>query len=484
MVPGVFARFVRRRTAWASLLPALLLVLCLYRPDARAAEPSGAELRGAEDVAKNFSARRWKELEAAFAPELRERMTRENLESTRDALESRGGRLLYVLAARPVALPGDKARRAIVPLDFERGAVDLWIDWSGEMGPGAVTDLQVKARTRAEAAKAGDNPLRAMFFDAPYVRHANFTEIEVEIPTAGAALPGILAVPKERPAPGAPAVLLIGDREMPDADGTLGPNRMLQDLAHGLASSGIASLRHDRRTLVEPDAFLSVYTIDDEVINDAAAAGRFLATRPEISRRQVILLGHGLGATCLPEIMKREPGFRALIMLSPDVVYTAGRQLREWRLRADAGAPVPGHDLELAERVLSSVEPGGFLDDQAFLDAPVGYWRSLDRIRPVPLMADYRGDALIIFGGRDFIRRPEDQAVWSTVLRPGSRIWMDNRRDLNHWLMPARDGGSPREIQQPGHVSEVVIKRIVASIQEWGRQDSAKETGGARREGE
>ncbi len=61
-----------------------------------------------------------------------------------------------------------------------------------------------------------------------------------------------------------------------DRDETLGPNTPFRDLAHGLASRGIAVLRYDKRTFalkqkLMNEGFNTKITIKEEVLDDVLA---------------------------------------------------------------------------------------------------------------------------------------------------------------------------------------------------------------------
>lgn len=93
---------------------------------------------------------------------------------------------------------------------------------------------------------------------------------EIRVDVAGD-LPGLLTLP-HGDGPFAAVVLVHGSGPN-DRDETIGPNKPFRDLAHGLAQRGIASLRYDKRTLVQPERFeTGAYTVDDEVIDDALTA--------------------------------------------------------------------------------------------------------------------------------------------------------------------------------------------------------------------
>jgi len=123
-------------------------------------------------------------------------------------------------------------------------------------------------------------PPAAPWIAPSYVDSQKFAERE----TALGPLPATLTLPNGGTRP--PVCLFVHGSGPGDRDETTGPNKPFRDLAQGLATHGIASLRYDKRTRVLPGDFaaLSAPTVQDEVLDDVAAALRHLAQR-EAARR-------------------------------------------------------------------------------------------------------------------------------------------------------------------------------------------------------
>jgi len=106
-----------------------------------------------------------------------------------------------------------------------------------------------------------------------YVNMDAFVEKEIEFSSEPWVLKGTITVPKG--ADSFPIVVFVHGSGPADRDETIGLNKPFRDLAWGLASMGIASLRYDKRTytygkrMQEEGIFP---TIEQEVIEDACAA--------------------------------------------------------------------------------------------------------------------------------------------------------------------------------------------------------------------
>ena len=132
-------------------------------------------------------------------------------------------------------------------------------------------------------------------------------EREREVAIGDHRLPGTLRLP--RGTGPFTAVVLVHGSGPSDRDETIGPNKPFQDLAAGLASHGIATLRYDKRTLKFRAEFAppATYTLEQEVLADAVAAVAALAAAPEIDHKRIFVLGHSLGGMMAPRIAAREP---------------------------------------------------------------------------------------------------------------------------------------------------------------------------------
>src|SRR5579884_655033 len=119
------------------------------------------------------------------------------------------------------------------------------------------------------------------FKPPPYARPDSYREEEVTVGAGRWALPGTLTIPKgDGPFP---AVVLVHGSGSNDRDQTIGPNKVLRDLAWGLASQGIAVLRYEKRTRHYADRLRpEEVTVKEEVLDDALAAVAVLRGRKEV----------------------------------------------------------------------------------------------------------------------------------------------------------------------------------------------------------
>jgi dienelactone hydrolase len=307
-----------------------------------------------------------------------------------------------------------------------------------------------------------------------YVKRDSFDEKDVIVGKGEWALPGTLSLPKA--AGRHPALVLIHGSGPQDRDETIGSNKPFRDLAWGLASRGIATLRFDKRTLVHRQEMSSLresITVKEETIDDALAAISLLSDRPENDPKRIFLLGHSLGGMLIPRIGKMAPNVAGFIIMAgtarplEDVILdqetyifsldghiseNEKKQLDELRAQI---ARVKAPDLPLS--VPASCLPLGL---------PASYWLDLKGYDPAQEARKLKQRILILQGGRDYQVTSEDLTIWKNAL--GSRKNVTHRffPQLNHLFSEGEGKITPAEYlkTQPSHVSEIVIEDIARWI--------------------
>ena len=96
-----------------------------------------------------------------------------------------------------------------------------------------------------------------------------------------------------------------------DRDETIGPNKPFRDLAHGLASRGIAVLRYEKRTKEHPILMamsVNTITVKEETIDDAVAAVEALASRRRSSPSESSCWATASAACSSPESARPNAG--------------------------------------------------------------------------------------------------------------------------------------------------------------------------------
>ncbi len=332
---------------------------------------------------------------------------------------------------------------------------------------GRVAGLFFSAASTSSTGSSGDSGSQA----PTYVRRDAFTERDVTVGSGEWTLPGTLSMPKG--AGPFPAVVLVHGSGPNDRDETIGPNKPFRDLAWGLASKGIAVLRYDKRTKVyaarlAADADL---TVQQETVDDAAAAARLLRASTAVDPRRVFLLGHSLGGMLAPRIARREPSPAGLVILAgtarplEDVILEQVRYLAS--LPGQAAGAGQGQVRELEAKVARVKDPGLSKTTPAAglpLGIPAAYWLDLRSYRPAEVAATLPQPMLILQGGRDYQVTGADLAVWKQALASRPNVTTRLYPDLNHLFMSGTGMSTPQEYQRTGHVDQRVVADIAAFI--------------------
>ena len=292
-----------------------------------------------------------------------------------------------------------------------------------------------------------------------------FEEREVTLGNAPWVVGGTLAMP--RGAGPFPAVVLASYGEL-DRDGTVGSGRNLRDLAWGLATRGIATLRYDGRTWTHALAFARQpdFTLNDEIVDGGLAAVNLLRYTPRVDPARVYVLGHGLGGYAAPRIAQRAPGLAGLILVSARSGPFLASRVRE-------------SEAEFEEDGLSHVE-------QALLDlvrlsaarsaalaagetAPpdsglrTSYHRDMGAYLPEQAVRPPSMPMLLLFGGSSTELTWEDVTGWLRSLGAWRHVTFRVYDNHSDGLLDDRSFAETPPRRQ-GHVGAEVIEDIAAWV--------------------
>ncbi len=306
---------------------------------------------------------------------------------------------------------------------------------------------------------------------ASYVDPGAFTETEVTVGTSPWELPGTLAMPVgDGPFP---AVVLVAGSGPNDRNETIGPNAPLRDLAWGLASNGIATLRYDKRTLVHGAAMAgSGVTVHEETMDDAETAVELLRQTPGIDPDRVFLVGHSLGGYLAPRIAAEIPDRLAGIgMLEPGSSSLATLILDQYQyLASGEGGADPQAKAALPEirKQVALVQSDALTASTPASELPLGipaaYWLDLRGYDPVTTAEQLTLPMFISQGGRDYQVPPSELAPYQQALGARSNVMIREYPSLNHLLIAGEGPARPAEYAQPGHVASEVVADLVAWV--------------------
>ena len=294
-----------------------------------------------------------------------------------------------------------------------------------------------------------------------------FTESEVVLGEAPWELGATLTMP-HGPGP-FPAVVLVPGSGATDRDGTGGGNKPFRDLAWGLATRGVATLRYDKRTWTHPLAFARqpAFTLDDELVDDALAAVAAIRHTSRVDASRVYVLGASLGGRAAPRIAQRDPEIAGLILVSAGSGSYIHSVAQSYEDDAKADEIVDAIEQNVLDQFWARV--GGIdalvAGEVVALDMAVrpSYYRDLAGYRPEETAYILRKPLLILYGDLDRRRAGVDMFAWARRLQGRPEAAFRLYRDSSHMLLdvPGMTGPIP---WRRGHVGETVVDDIAAWI--------------------
>lgn len=347
----------------------------------------------------------------------------------------------------------------VVVCKFQKGLVDVQIGLADDGRLGGL---------RFVPHKEPEPPWTA----PPYAKPDLFTEQPLTLLNGKFQLPGTLSVPTGNGP--FPAVVLIAGSGPHDEDETIGPNKLLKDLAWGLASRGIAVFRYVKRTQKygpQSSEDPAKLTVDDETVSDARVAVALLAKQKKVDPRRIFLVGHSLGAYLEPRIASGDPQIAGIVMLAANTRPLEQLLVDEVHyIMVNGPTPTPEEQKQAAaiEETVKRIEspdlkPGDSVN--IFGGAmPASYWLDLREYHPVAVAQALSIPILILQGGRDFqVPAATNFDEWKTALASHHNVTMKFYPSLNHLFMAGTGPSLPQEYEKPGHVDE----QVIAEISQW-----------------
>ena len=253
-------------------------------------------------------------------------------------------------------------------------------------------------------------------------------------------------------------------------DGLLGPLTPYRDIAHGLASRGIAVLRYDKRTFTHQArvAINERFTIDSESTDDALHAVEFLRRQEDIDGERVFVIGHSQGALVTPRILARDDAIAGGILLAAPARPFSTLLTEQLQYIAQVNPQaLASPTVELLQGMAQgySQVAAGASYEHAFGEA-AAYHESLESLDAIAEARDFSQPMVIMQGERDYQVTMSDFARWRSAFSLDDRVTFRDYAQLNHMFMATGDLSRlsiPQDYAIPAHVDA----RVIADIADW-----------------
>ena len=301
--------------------------------------------------------------------------------------------------------------------------------------------------------RAGETPWQ----HPPYAKPEAFRDREVTVGEGDWKLPGTLTAPAGKGP--YPAVVLVHGSGVRDRDDTAYANKVFKDLAEGLASRGIASVRYEKRIAQYASRMAGKpYTLDSDIAEDAAKAAAFLRTQPEADPSKIYVLGYELGGYAAPRVAEADGKLAGIVL------FAANERPFEDLFVDQAvatGKPVTYlNGIKAAAAHIKKLDQGD-ADGPPILGLPVSYWLDLRSYDPGPLMKQFSNRILVLAAERDFQVPMTDFEAWKKALAGRKDVTFKSYPTLNHLFLAGEGTSSEEEYKKPGHVAAEVIDDLV-----------------------
>lgn len=400
-----------------------------------------------------------------FSPAIANQLPPTKIEQVWRSVQMEAGKYQDHGAAQQLRVDGQFA--VVLPATFAHAKLDFFYVCDSRS---LITTMRLAPPVQLNAAIESNRRAGEVRVPAEATIAANGARVKsLLVPSPYGPLRGALTMPSGQGP--FPAVVLIGGSGPSNLDEAVGGSKPFQDIADGLAATGIASLRYDKRLADYPlKTGANVdFTVDDEETNDALAALQLLTRQPQIDQRRVFVLGHSEGGMLAPRIGRRVPTLAGLILLAAparQLLTVIQEQVQNQGQRLglpEAQIQISENAFNAEQKLLAEADPRhpprGF-----FGGAPQSWWLSLHDYNQVAVAESLSLPMLIMQGGGDFQVSPKnDFDYWKKALAGRSDVTFRFYPGLSHLFTPAGKTGTTADYKNPAHVDP----KVITDIADW-----------------
>ena len=294
-----------------------------------------------------------------------------------------------------------------------------------------------------------------------YADTAKITEKLITIKSGTHDLPAMLTYPKD--STNCPIVVFVHGSGPSDMDESVGAQKPFKDLALGLASKGIASIRYVKRTALYAQEFQGAFTTKEEVTDDAIAVLNFAKSVAQADSQKVYLFGHSLGGMLAPKIATLYPSIKGIILAAAPAKKFQDISIEQnnyiFDLQKDTTKATRAYlnkaqsDLKASKNITQT----NLRSDSIILGLPASYWADLNSLDQVAMAKKLDQRIFIIQGGNDFQVSSQDFTLWTIGLKAKKNVDAKLYPMLNHLFSFVSEKGTITQYQKAGNVDQPVI---------------------------
>lgn len=411
----------------------------------------------ASETARMLQNEDWTQLRCQFPLILRWFLTETVLRKGFQAISFATGPIVHV--GEPIVSTGWFLTSARLPIEFQRVKLGMSILLSPS---GSLLSLKFSPQNILGLGPSWKPP--------SYALDSSSRQIEVQVGARGMRSPGTLTLPAS---PGQhPCLVMLPGSGPCDQDSSVGCAKPFKDLALGLATLGVATLRFEKITRTHGAKVKNskTFTLENEYMPHALDALHQAFEHNLITPAGVFVLGHSLGSYVAPRLMASDPRIAGCIIMAGPATPPSWSALRQYRYLAsfDLNNSVNINDLpqitDFQRQCELSARPDLSLSTPAS-ELPFGmgaaYWRDFANFTPIETCAREKRPVFVLQGARDYqVTLEDDFAKWRAGLRQNHNAKLEVYPDLNHLFISGQGKSTPREYDEPGNVDERVVKDI------------------------
>jgi dienelactone hydrolase len=290
-----------------------------------------------------------------------------------------------------------------------------------------------------------------------------FTEYNINI--GDYSLNGMLTVPNNVQDP--PVAILVQGSGQTDMNEQISGIKPFQDLAHGLAEHGIATIRFNKRFYQFPDLYSELSTIEDEVLDDVYSAIKFAQEDSRVSNDNIFVIGHSLGGMLCPKIAYDSQNITGIISMagSPrkleDIILD---QNIAYLKTLDIDVLDKNIQIDLVKQEVNKIKQLSDSDNgsEHIFECSVSYWKSLNHIKTEDIINQITLPMFFVQGDEDSqVYADVDFEQWKELLSDRDNCSFKLYEGLNHLFIDNGESEEDENQQMDDTVIEDISKWIL-----------------------